>query len=52
MSEAAEFSVQCQVECSPLCDVFWLKDGEPIAGDDDRYTITRQVIPLVNCRIV
>ena len=47
MSEAAEFSVQCQVECSPLCDVFWLKDGAPIGGDDDRYTITRQVIPLI-----
>ena len=40
MSEAAQFSVQCQVECSPLCDVFWLKDGAAIADDDDRYTIT------------
>ena len=47
MSEAAQFSVQCQVECSPLCDVFWLKDGAPIADDDDRYTI-RYTIVLVN----
>ena len=47
MSEAAQFSVQCQVECSPLCDVFWLKDGAPIADDDDRYTI-RYTIVLIS----
>ena len=45
MSEAAQFSVQCQVECSPLCDVFWLKDGAPIADDDDRYTISGDRVP-------
>ena len=28
-----------QVECSPLCEIVWLKDGMPIDGDDDRYTI-------------
>ncbi len=40
MSEAEEFSVRCQVECSPLCSIYWLKDGTLISDDDDRYTIT------------
>ena len=48
MSEAEHFSVQCQVECSPLCNVYWLKDGTLISDDDDRYTITnREVDPDV-----
>jgi hypothetical protein len=39
MSSAELFSVQCQVECSPLCSISWLKDGAQIADDDERYTI-------------
>ena len=44
MSEAAEFHVECQVECSPICDIYWLKDGVPIADDDERYTVTKELV--------
>ena len=40
MSTAPNFSVSCQVECSPLCDISWLKDGIPIAEDDERFNIS------------
>jgi len=39
MAEVSNFSIECQVECSPLCEIFWLKDGMPIDEDDERYTI-------------
>ena len=45
MSEADEFSMQCQVECSPLCDIYWLKDGTLISEDDERFTITTTEVP-------
>ena len=39
-------SLLCQVECSPLCDILWLKDGVPITDNSDYFTIrTRQVPP-------
>jgi hypothetical protein len=41
MAEVANFSLKCQVECSPLCDIVWLKDGAYIASDDERYTISK-----------
>ena len=41
MAEVGNFSINCQVECSPLCDIVWLKDGAYIADDDDRYTISK-----------
>ena len=28
-----------QVECSPLCEIVWLKDGVAINEDDERYII-------------
>ena len=41
MAEVGNFSLKCQVECSPLCDIVWLKDGAYIGDDDDRYTISK-----------
>ena len=39
-------SLLCQVECSPLCDILWLKDGVPITDNSDYFSIrTRQVPP-------
>ena len=29
-----------QVECSPLCEIVWLKDGMALNEDDERYTIS------------
>ena len=29
-----------QVECSPLCEIVWLKDGVAINEDDERYIIS------------
>ncbi|XP_071742750.1 synaptogenesis protein syg-2 isoform X3 [Lepeophtheirus salmonis] len=45
MATTENFSLSCQVECSPLCDIFWLKDGIPIADDDSRYTIITESLP-------
>jgi len=43
---SANVSLLCQVECSPLCDILWLKDGVPITDNSDYFTIrTRQVPP-------
>ena len=44
MAESANFSIQCQVECSPICDIFWLKDGVPIAEDDPRFDINTTLV--------
>jgi hypothetical protein len=32
--------IKFQVECSPLCEIVWLKDGGFISSDDERYTIS------------
>ncbi|CAB4061168.1 unnamed protein product [Lepeophtheirus salmonis] len=32
MATTENFSLSCQVECSPLCDIFWLKDGISYCG--------------------
>ena len=43
---SSNVSLLCQVECSPLCDILWLKDGVPITDNSDYFTIrTRQVPP-------
>jgi len=39
MAEVSNFSIECQVECSPLCEIVWLKDGVAINEDDERYNI-------------
>ncbi|XP_059086618.1 uncharacterized protein LOC131883222 isoform X2 [Tigriopus californicus] len=44
MAESDNFSVECQVECSPLCDIFWLKDGIPIGEDDERFSINTTLV--------
>jgi len=40
MAEVSNFSIECQVECSPLCEIVWLKDGLALDEDDERYTIS------------
>ena len=46
MSEAANFSVTCRVECAPSCAVSWLRDGDPIAvDDDDRFSVDEEYLP-------
>jgi len=40
MAEVSNFSIECQVECSPLCKIVWLKDGLALDNDDERYTIS------------
>jgi hypothetical protein len=42
MAEAENFSVSCQVECSPRCGIVWLKDGVQIDDDDDRFSIVSE----------
>ena len=38
-----------QVECSPLCDILWLKDGVPIQDNSDYFTVrSRQVFTNVS----
>ena len=37
-------TIDFQVECSPLCDILWLKDGVPIQENSDYFTVrSRQV---------
>ena len=45
MGEIGNFTINCQVECSPMCDIVWLKDGAAISEDDDRYTMVTKTIP-------
>ena len=45
MGEVRNFSINCQVECYPMCDVVWLKDGAALASDDERYTIVKEELP-------
>ena len=36
------------MECSPLCDILWLKDGVPIQDNSDYFTVrSRQVFMMV-----
>merc|ERR1712241_407784 len=39
MAEVSNFSIECQVECSPLCEIVWLNDGMALE-EDERYTIS------------
>jgi hypothetical protein len=42
--ESQKVSLACQVECSPLCEISWFKDGVPILSHTDYYTVkTTQV---------
>jgi len=38
-------SLLCQVECSPLCDILWLKDGVPIQDNSDYFTVRARQVP-------
>ena len=40
MAGTSNISLSCQVECKPLCRIFWLKDGAPIGDDDVSYSMT------------
>ena len=44
LADAANFSLFCQVECSPLCDVFWLRNDVIIDESDERFTVLTEEI--------
>ena len=45
-ASSSNVSLLCQVECSPLCDILWLKDGVPISENSDFFSIiTREQPP-------
>lgn len=41
---ASEVSLTCQVECYPLCEIHWLKNGIPIK-ESDIYSIRTTKMP-------
>jgi len=45
VSHDPDISLQCQVECVPLCNIQWMKNDEIISLDDHRYTIEEEIIP-------
>ncbi|XP_060807894.1 hemicentin-1 [Amyelois transitella] len=47
--KSQNISLSCTVECAPLCTVEWLKDGQVIDKNDDRYYVeSRKIEPQVN----
>jgi len=45
-SSSRNVSLTCSVECSPLCQIIWFKDGMPLKKNSDKYSVnTRQVPP-------
>ena len=42
MAGTSNISLSCQVECKPICTIFWLKDGAPIGDDDMRYSMSHK----------
>ncbi|CAG7834604.1 unnamed protein product [Allacma fusca] len=44
ITTAKEVSISCQVECYPLCDIIWLKDGLPLS-ETEFYTIKKSTLP-------
>ena len=45
LTTAKEVSMSCQVECYPLCDIIWLKDGLPLGDTAEFYTIKKRTLP-------
>lgn len=45
LSDGDDLSLQCQVECAPLCTVEWLKNDEIIDRDSDLFSIEQSIIP-------
>ncbi|ODM99879.1 Hemicentin-1 [Orchesella cincta] len=41
---AKDVSLSCQVECFPLCEIVWLKNGLPL-GESDFYSIKTSTLP-------
>ncbi|XP_077283214.1 hemicentin-1-like [Arctopsyche grandis] len=47
MYNSSDISLVCRIECSPLCQIGWMKDGKTIEvsdSDQDLYTISNTVI--------
>lgn len=36
---ATEVKITCQVECYPICEIYWLKNGVPINFQEHFFTI-------------
>lgn len=45
IADADNVSLVCQVESSPTREIQWFKDGIPIEGNSDQYTIHSREIP-------
>ena len=44
-AQAEHVSLSCQVECSPLCQVGWYRNGSYIRNKSSSFTILSQIIP-------
>ncbi|XP_023231939.1 titin-like isoform X2 [Centruroides sculpturatus] len=42
--DASFYNVTCRVECDPICEIEWLKNGESIM-DSNYYIITKENLP-------
>lgn len=46
MLNSSQYSLTCRVECSPLCEINWLRNGELINPNaTGEYDISSRVIP-------
>jgi len=44
LTTAKDVSLSCHVECFPLCEIVWLKNGLPI-GESELYSIKTSTLP-------
>ncbi|XP_065562730.1 hemicentin-1-like isoform X14 [Artemia franciscana] len=42
---SSETSVSCRVECAPMCEIIWFKDGVLIEDDSPLYQIETRFLP-------
>ncbi|XP_076335472.1 hemicentin-2-like isoform X2 [Tachypleus tridentatus] len=43
-SDISSLSISCRIECDPLCEIEWLRDGDSIM-DSDRFFVKTRVLP-------
>jgi len=39
-----ETSLTCQLECSPLCGLEWLVDGQLVGEEEEKYTVEEEIV--------
>ena len=40
----SETSLTCQLECSPLCGLEWLVDGQLVGEEKEKYTVVEEIV--------